>query len=411
MASRLDQLLAEGQSRLLEALARAGLAASPAPPAAAARSVPESSPEAGDLRIESGGGAQRLRFAGAPGLPNFDNLRGALADVLLSCRALAAADGLVPCPVLVVSPLSDSMRGRLLAYVDAVAPDACFGLVDPDRSIELFEPVPNESGGHRIWFEDRLQKRFFDSPLQVAPRPPQPFSDLGQWMLKVWLAPRVQPGWIQAPREPIDGVRELARAAGVSEPSASRFVKQLAELGFVERAGRHLRLVRHASLFQAWAASREQPVDIPVRFDLPPSEPLQALRDQHANAKEFSQRLPKHDPQRRPPRWALGLFAAARLHGAGHVRGAPVHLLHEDPSPAHLAALGLSRVGRDAPYDLLIRRPADPECAFRGAVEHHDLPVADGFECYLDLMRHPARGPEQAAELLRQTGCPEDWQA
>jgi hypothetical protein len=212
MASRLDQLLAEGRSRLLKALERAGLGASPAP-ASGLRSVPAPAQEAGDLRIEVAGRAQRLRFAGAPGLPSFDNLRGALADALLSCRALAAADGLVPCPVLVVSPLSDSMRARLLAYVDAVAPDACFGLVDPDRSIELFEAVPHESGGHRTWFEDRLQQRFFEAPVQVAPRPPQPFSDLGQWMLKVWLAPRVQLGWIQAPREPIDGVRELSRAA------------------------------------------------------------------------------------------------------------------------------------------------------------------------------------------------------
>jgi hypothetical protein len=410
MASRLDQLLAEGRSRLLDALARAGHGASSAPDLVA-RPVPAPAQEAGDLGIEIGGRAHRLRFAGVPGLPNFDNLRGALADALLSCRALANADGLVPCPVLVVSPLSDSMRARLVAYVAAVAPEACFGLVDPGRSIELFEALPHGSGGHRIWFEDRLQQRSFESPVQVAPRPPQPFSDLGQWMLKVWLAPCVQPGWIRAPREPIDGVRALARAAGVSEPSASRSVKQLAERGFVERAGRHLRLVRHASLFQAWAASRDQPLDLPVRFDLPPADPIEALRDQHAIARDSSQRSPKQDPQRLSPRWALGLFSAARLHGAGHVRGAPVHLLHEDPSPAHLAALGLSRVDRGAPYDLLIRRPADPECAFRGSVERHQLPVADGFECYLDLLRHPARGPEQAAELLRQMGCPADWQA
>ena len=409
MISRLDQQLADGRSRLLNALERAGRPVSPAPDRSG-RSLPSASVEAPDLQLEHADRAHRARFAGVHGLPSFAALRGAFADALLAVRALEASDGLAPLPVLVVSPLSDAMRKRLGGYVSAVAPDVCWGLVDPDRSIELFEPSGAGGQGHAVWFEDRLQQRMFEQPVQVAPRPPQPFSDLGQWMLKVWLAPAVDRRWIEAPREPIGRVRDLARAAEVSEASASRFVKQLGALGFVEREGRRLRLVRHASLFKAWADARDPALELPVRFDLPPADPVEALREQHSLAVEALRRVAQEEARRAIPRWALGLFAAARAHGAGHVRGAPVHLLHEDPSPAHLAALGLSPVEPGAPHDLLVRRPADLECAFRGAVELDGLPVADGFECWLDLRGNPARGAEQAQELLRAMGLPEDWQ-
>jgi hypothetical protein len=235
----------------------------------------------------------------------------------------------------------------------------------------------------------------FERPVQVAPRPAQPFSDLGQWMLKVWLAPRIGARWIEAPRDPVGRVRDLARAARVSEPSASRFVKQLESRGFVEREGRRLRLIRLEALLQAWSATRLEPPDLRVRFDLPVADPLEGLRSACALL-----------PADHSPRFAVGLFAAARLHGVGHVRGAPVHLLHEDPEPAMLEALGLAPVGEAEAYDLLVRRPADPDCAFRGLVDRDGLPVADGLECWLDLVHHPARGEEQAAELLRAMDLP-----
>ncbi|HKX46409.1 MAG TPA: helix-turn-helix domain-containing protein [Planctomycetota bacterium] len=402
MPSELQVLIEAGRLRLGRALERSDLLAGRfAGGPDRGWAVRERSGPALEARLD--GRAFRVHLAGAPGRPRFDALSGALADAILRGRAAAGGGAPDPLPVLVVRPLSDAMRARLVAYCSEVAPDLHFGLVDPERGAWLWAPSKHEPGAFDVRLEEVSERRAPEAVDRSAARGSGAFSDLGQWMLKVWLAQRIDPRWIAAPHRPIRGVRELARAARVSESQASRCVQQLERQGFVERRGRALELVRIGALLEQWSAARlPRPVDLPARFDLPAADPVEALRRRRSGAQGSASYGAGG-----APRYGLGLFAAARLLGLGHVRGAPVHLLHEDPSPAALAALGLGLVRPGEAADLLVRRPRHPECAFRGVVARGGLPVADALECWLDLARHPARGEEQAQEILEAIGLPE----
>jgi hypothetical protein len=70
-----------------------------------------------------------------------------------------------------------------------------------------------------------------------------PFSDLGRWMIKVLLA-HIGPRFLGAPRLKIHNASELALAAGVSQVSPSRLVRQLEAGGFLDRFADQLELVR-----------------------------------------------------------------------------------------------------------------------------------------------------------------------
>lgn len=124
-------------------------------------------------------------------------------------------------------------------------------------------------------------------------------------------------------------------------------------------------------------------------------------------------------------RACLGLFGACQRLGVGIVQGAPLHLYLEQPSVQAIEALGLAPLvgarrqvqarliavaeGPVSPL-VLIRRPRYPRSLFRGMVWSDGVPAADILECWLDVAGHPARGDEQAEEiLLRLELDKEEW--
>jgi hypothetical protein len=329
-------------------------------------------------------------------------LRGLFADAVLQARAAADASGAAPLVVVAAARISDSMAAALADYQAAVAPDVAWGLLDDRGRFEL-----HGAGLEDVSPSPAARRRHLGSPRARRLRElPNPFSDLGQWALKVLLAPDVDASWLAAPRAregsdeeaPVRNVRDLARRSGISEPRASDVVAALGRRGFVERFEDELLVVRRAALLDAWRAAHGEPAEeFGVAFDLPGKDPARrlcnVLRDVHGRSVPGS-------------RACLGLFAAADALGLGVVRGAPLHLLVEDASDEFLEQLGLHRSIRQA--DIVIRRPRFPECAFRGLVERDGVPIADALQCWLDVSSHPVRGREQADELLARLGLQED---
>ncbi|MBM3746369.1 MAG: hypothetical protein FJW34_11285 [Acidobacteria bacterium] len=263
------------------------------------------------------------------------------------------------------------------------APETGVGIIDSHglrgfvgHGLEVFDARPSRSASRAAAGPRRL---------------PHLFSDLNQWMLKVLLGQSISEDLLAVPRGPLRSATQLAEAAQVSLMSASRFVRQLRNEGFLDDREDDLRLARVDELLDRWVAANQQgPRDLPVRWIVPRDQPhlLAALKAYSAAAT-------------RRPRCALGLFAAADALGFGFVQGVPPHIYLERFDPDVLRELGLSAADSDHRADAYVRIPACTEAVFRAAVIRDGLSVSDILQVWLDVSRHPARGQEQADQIRR----------
>ena len=236
-------------------------------------------------------------------------------------------------------------------------------------------------------------------------------------MLKVLLAQRLPERWLNAPRDPIRGVGDLAEKANVSPASASKFLSSLEEGGHLVHADGALSLARIQALLANYRAASQRPQEeYFVRFLLPAPDPERRLHDVLAAAQGSASDRLAGEPgvgssQRAGPpgeRACLALFSACRELELGFVHGAPLHLYLESLSSRLLKELGLKLVEHQADADLVVRRPRFPEAVFRACVQVRGVAVADALQCWLDVAPHPARGAEQAGEIARKLGM-ESW--
>lgn len=319
-------------------------------------------------------------------------LQALLADAILRARAIARRCDALPLAVVAAEQLSDRMLSGLADYARQFAEGIAWGAMDRRGRLDLFGP-----GLEGVRGADLEERKAGDSMRRIAAA--DPFSDLGQWVIKVLLSPRVPGGWLEAPRGPLRNVGQLAKEARISAASASRLLAALRDRGFVDESPSTLRLVRLPALLRSWRAVALKPsLEVPARFLFPAADPmarLEKLVAERVNCERAHQRV------------CLGLFAACKVLGVGWVRGAPLHLYSEDLSPDFLGELGLHPAGSDEDADLVVRKPRFPESLFRGAVSVDGVPVADVLQCWLDVGAHPVRGAEQAREVLDRLGLSE----
>ena len=324
---------------------------------------------------------------------------------LLSQAALEAAyysrslvDHPLPVAVVGANHIPESLAEEAKQFVRERAPDVAVGLVDLE-GFRLF-------AGHGLESLNSERRPANLGSSKLRARPPQLFSDLNQWMLKVLLAPRIPELYLSAPRGSYQGASQLAEAAGVSVMSAFRFVEEFSKEGFLESGSGSLRVVRSRELLKRWiAASQRRVLEIPMRWVLHKGKEAlaSALRSYEssnsvpfAEAKKSAVRLPS--PR---PRLCLGLFEAAEELGVGFVHGVKPYLYIERMKEDVLKDLGLSGNSSEDQADLYIRVPGNRESVFRGAVRKDGVPVSDILQVWLDVGQHPSRGREQADFIRR----------
>jgi len=305
----------------------------------------------------------------------------------------------VPVAVIAANRIPNSVAEQLKEFAKQHAPDVAVGIIDLEgfRAFQGF-------GLERFNAERAVPSL---ASLPQSRLPVHLFSDLNQWMLKVLLAPRISESLLSAPRERYQSAAHLARAAGVSVMSASRFVRQLSNEGFLDDRKGRLRLVRLEELLERWRAASQNSVrEIHARWiirggktQLRSAAGLYASRmDQKSVSLKRSGK-----PQRisSPPRICVGLFAAAELLGIGFVRGVAPHLYLERVDPEALKQLGLSLENAERNPDVQLRIPENRQSIFRPAVRHAGVPVSDIVQLWLDVASHPARGKEQAEQIWK----------
>ncbi|MDP2321192.1 MAG: RpiR family transcriptional regulator [Acidobacteriota bacterium] len=304
-----------------------------------------------------------------------DRVLPLLSLAMVQAQAFARAHGKArPLAIVYLNSASPSLVKHLRVFASNFASDVAIGVVSGD--------------GFRHFIGEGLEGLSAEEQYVRGSHGKAPglarhlFSDLNQWMLKVLLAPEIPEQFLAAPRGLYRNVSELAKAANVSQMSASRFIRQLKADGYLDESARHLKLVRRAELFQRWQASglRASPRDAPMVFMLggPINSHLRQLERSDA---------------------CLGLFAAADALELGHVSGVPPHVYI--PKWDGFDSKRWAVIPAEARPDFILREPRAPQSIFRGIVRPEGVPVCDVMQVWLDVSSHPSRGAEQAEVIYR----------
>jgi len=298
-----------------------------------------------------------------------------LAMGILQAKAYARQiHGAQPLAILWVRHATPSLTSRLRSFAENYAEGVPLGIVSQD-GFRHFVGHPFEELNTQ---QTKERRRVGPSSAPVV----NLFSDLNQWMLKILLAKEIPEDRLSAPRIDCQTGAQLAAAAGASAMSASRFLQQLRNEGFLEQDLKEPRLVRREQLFERWRAAVLRPApELPMRFLL--RAPARAqLKELLAKQSEKS---------------CLGLFAAAGELKLGHVSGVPPHVIvHKLPQPGDPQWRGLRPAAHGDTPDLILRQTAFPKSTFAGAVQRDGWLTSDVIQTWLDVGSHPARGAEQA---------------
>lgn len=309
-----------------------------------------------------------------------DRVLPLLSLAIVQAQAFARAHGKArPLAIVFLNSASPSSVKHLKVFASDFAPDVAIGVVSGDG----FRHFIGE-GLEGLSAEPQYVRGSHGKAASLARHL---FSDLNQWMLKVLLAPEIPEQFLAAPRGLYRNLSEFAKAANVSQMSASRFIRQLKADGYLDESARHLKLVRRAELFQRWQASglRASPQDIPMVFMVggPIEDHLHQLEQSDA---------------------CLALFAAADALKLGHVSGVPPHIYV--PKSDGLESKRWAVLPAKAKPDFILREPRAPQSIFRGMVRPEGVPVCDAIQVWLDVSSHPARGAEQAEVIYRKLLSP-----
>ncbi len=330
-----------------------------------------------------------------------DRLVPLLSQAILQAEAAKQrfSKSAVSVAIVAADRIPNSVGEQLKEFAREHAPDVAVGIVD----LEGFRAF--QGFGLERFNADRAPSSLGSLPQSRLPV--HLFSDLNQWMLKLLLAPRISESFLSAPRERYQSAAQLARAAGVSVMSASRFVRQLSNEGFLDDRKRPLKLVRVEELLERWrAASHKNSAEIPARWILRGGEnQLRSAVESYASRMDVksssSRRSRRPQRMRSLPRICVGLFGAAELLGVGFVRGVAPHLYLERVDAEALGRLGLSLEDAERNSDVLLRIPENKESLFRPVVRRDGTPVSDIIQVWLDVANDPARGKEQAEQIWK----------
>jgi len=297
-----------------------------------------------------------------------------LSQAILQAQALAIYAGARPLAVICVDNASQSLLKQVASFVEQYAPKVAVGLVS--------------KGGLRYFKGeglDELNAEPEDSRWHERAPSTQPvnlFSDLNQWMLKVLLALEIPDHLLQAPRQKYQSGFELAEAAKVSTMSASRFLKQLRNEGYLDDSSRYIALVRRTELFRRWRSASMRPSpELSMRFLIRGSA-QQQIRSLVVSHKGEA---------------CLGLFSAADALRLGHVSGVPPYIyVPKLPRPDDKKWRALTAASPSDIPDLIVRQALSPKSVFRGAVHLDGMIVSDVIQVWLDVANHPSRREEQA---------------
>ncbi len=323
-----------------------------------------------------------------------------LSMAILESKAAAQSQaGLRPMAIVMAPHIEERVAEQVWQFASSHAPDVAIAVLDFD-------------GLRRFW-GDGLQELNFERPrelqikaLKVDDAGSNLFSDVNQWLLKVFLGQRLPEQLINVPRGEFHNASQLADLANVSVMSAFRFLRQLENEGFLDSAAVP-RLANLERLLSRWQSAMLKPQrEIWCRWLIRGGDQQRLVnainKYQNLISQDGIDSQSLRERELQPNlKLCLGGFAAASWLGFGHVSGMPPLLYMERINSEVLRRLGLAKIEDSRAADVLVKIPSFKEALFRAAVILNNIRVSDVLQIWLESSVNPARGAEQADLIKR----------
>jgi len=312
---------------------------------------------------------------------------------ILLLQAVKRLGGYTPILAVVVEKLDQKDIRRMADFIQHFAPEVGWLLVDEYGEGALKDPDEDE---YKVL--PQLNRKPLmpggSSELEVPVPGYQKllsFSDLDQWLLKVFLLgrPGMATDYWGGPQGIVENAFQLSKLAGVSPPVANSWVNAMESSGYLRRIGRKKLIpLRPNALIEEWRGQYRFGDNriLPYRSVYPVSDADQYVDDVLEKVKSCDKSIPL----------AISGHQACRLLGIKHSSAKSIHSYFWGNVAFVASSLSLVPAETVKDADLFLVEPKYPKSVFGGRVARGGIPICDILQCYLDLYNLPDRGREQA---------------
>jgi hypothetical protein len=217
------------------------------------------------------------------------------------------------------------------------------------------------------------------------------FSDLDQWLLKVFLLgrPGIPADYWGGPQGSVEDAFQLSKLAEVSPPVANSWVNEMESSGYLRRIGRKKLIpLRPNALIEEWRGQYRfgDNCILPYRSVYPVSDADQYVDDVLKKVRSCNESIPL----------AISGHQACRLLGIKHSSARSMHIYFWGNVANVANSIGVVPAETLNDADVFLVEPKYPKSVFGGRVIREGIPICDILQCYLDLYNLPDRGREQA---------------
>ena len=318
---------------------------------------------------------------------------------ILLLQAAKIIERFIPIVAVVVEKLDQKDIRRMADFIHHFAPEMGWLLVDEYGEGAFKDPNKDEYEGLPQLNRRPLMPHGSESESPVSYYPKQlSFSDLDQWLLKVFLLgrPGVPADYWGGPQGMVENAFQLSKLAGVSPPVANSWVNAMESSGYLRRIGRKKLIpLRPSALIEEWRGQYRFGDNriLPYRSVYPVSEADQYLDDLLKKLKSIDKSVSL----------AISGHQACRLLGIKHSSARSIHIYFWGNVANVANPLGLIPAESPSEANLFLVEPKYPRSVFGGRVIKGGIPVCDILQCYLDLYNLPDRGREQADFVFENT--------
>jgi len=302
--------------------------------------------------------------------------------------------GFIPIVAVVVEKLDQKDIPRMADFIQYFAPELGWLLLDKYGNGAFKDPDKDQ---YKVLPQLNRQPLMpgssseLESPVSDYYQKQLSFSDLDQWLLKVFLLgrPGIARDYWGGPQGTVENAFQLSKLAGVSPPAANSWVNAMESSGYLKRIGRKkLILLSSNALIEEWRGKYRFGDNriLPYRSVYPVSETDQYVDDILEKAKLCSEHVPL----------AISGHQACRLLGIKHSSAKSIHIYSWGSIATVANFLSVVPAETVNEADLFLVEPKYPKSVFGGRVVRGGIPICDLLQCYLDLYNLPDRGREQS---------------
>lgn len=314
---------------------------------------------------------------------------------ILLLQAAKRLRGYIPIVAVVVEKLDQRDIHRMADFIHHFAPEVGWLLVDEYGGGAFKAPEKDEYGilpplNRQPWMLGSSPES--GSHFSVYYPRQLSFSDLDQWLLKVFLLghPGIAKDYWGGPQGIIQNAFQLSKLSGVSPPIANSLFNAMESSGYLKRFGRKKAiLLRPNALIEEWRGQYRFGDNriLPYRFMYPVSEDDEYFHDILGKIKSCNEdAVPL----------AISGHQACKLLGIKHSSAKSIHIYFWGNIGLVANLLNLVPAEAANESNLFLVEPKYPKSVFSGRVVRRGIPICDILQCYLDLFNLPDRGREQA---------------